>query len=119
MAETAIPVVDPEDLQRVYELFAKYPNHGIGARLLTRHCKPGEDVQVLCQRTYLLTILATAPDDIRKRLSPWLNEEGVWSAGASRVAARFPMDWYQRRVFYAEELDAFLKLLKAEGECGN
>lgn len=81
MAETAIPVVDPEDLQRVYELFAKYPNHGIGARLLTRHCKPGEDVQVLCQRTYLLTILATAPDDIRKRLSPWLNEEGVWSAG--------------------------------------
>ena len=39
--------------------------------------------------------------------------------GAFRVAARFPMDWYQRRVFYAEELDAFLKLLKAEGECGN
>jgi hypothetical protein len=120
MAAISIPEVDPVDLERVYEtrreLLARHPNHVIGTEFLAQHCKPGANIEALCQRASLLTIFATAPDEIRTRLVPWSKHEGAWDAAAFRVAARFPMDWYQRGMFCNEELEEFLKLLKTEGE---
>ena len=83
--------------------------------LLAQHCKPGADLEAVHRRMILLKIFEQVPDEgIRQRLSPWLKSDGAWSSVAFRVAARFPMDWLQRKTFYAEELEEFLSLLKAE-----
>lgn len=114
MDADSIPVVDPTDLEQFDQLEREVlPGYAIGEAIIKRRC-PNSDIDALRKRLVLLKALAMTPEDTRKRLSPWLNSDGAWSSAAFRVAARFPMDWLQRKEFYVEEFEEFLKQVSAE-----
>jgi hypothetical protein len=44
---TAIPAVDPTDLERIYELYRAHPGHAIGLKVWVNTCTPGADFEEL------------------------------------------------------------------------
>ena len=59
-----IPAVDPEDMQRVWPLFAFLDNQpqgtgatGIDAKWLAQHCSAGADITAICARVGLAKVL--------------------------------------------------------------
>src|SRR5215469_12594626 len=115
---TAIPVVDPEDLEKAYELVRTTPlDRAIGRRAFEATCKPGIDLEPLSRRLQFLHWLALSPNDgLKMRLAYWLRPERAWTAPAFRVAARLPMDWYGDSLFPTfEKLEEFVQQLKKEG----
>lgn len=114
MDKATIPSVDPADLERVYEFRRTTPpDRAIGITVFTN--TPGADIDAVCKRMSLLLILGNLPDDdLRQHLAPWIKNDGSWSPAAFRVAAKFPMGWLQRRKLYGEELEEFVRLIKAE-----
>jgi hypothetical protein len=118
MIKAAVPAVDPEDLEKAYELVRTTPpDHAIGDAVFTATCKPGVDLEPIGRRLRFLYWLAQSPNKgLRMRLLPWRRPEGVWTAPAFRVASRFPMDWYSDSTLPSiEELEEFIQQLKNEG----
>lgn len=112
MSTDSTAAVNPEDLEKYYNLCNE--GRSIGAAAFSHYFDGVVDPVAMPKRIMFLKMLTILPEDIRQRLSPWLKSDGSWAPATFRVAARFPMDWLQHKTFSMEELEEFLRQLRAE-----
>jgi hypothetical protein len=112
---TAIPVVDPVDLERMWAISRNNLGKSIGLAVYQKICKPGADFQANAHRITFLHMLACASNEVRNRLIPWLKPDLVWSESAFRAAAKLEIDYgFSPFLIEEKQLNEFIELIKKE-----
>ena len=82
--------MDPEDLKAVWDFsFEVGPGGAIDIILFERLCKPGADVQAVCYRSQMLSLVAMLIQT--EQLAP--SSDGTLDMKVFKAAAKMPLEW--------------------------
>lgn len=90
--------VDPEDLKTIWQmardLQARHAGQkvAIGFEVMKATCKPGANVQAVCYRSVMISVLKQFAQE---QLAPWA-KDGEISDAVFRTMATIPMEWIGR-----------------------
>jgi hypothetical protein len=116
-----VPVVDPADLKKVWDIFAKSEAQkahsgvsgavGIDRILFEAACRPGADVTAVWYRASMLELLCKVNNQVSHRVHGAKPDERVLT-----VAASFPMEKMQEGLSHVFPFDVqeFLKQIEAD-----
>jgi hypothetical protein len=92
---TQVPEVNPEDLKTVWEAFKQMgPGAQIDVIIFERLCKPGADVQAVCYRAQMMSLVARLIQT--QQLAP--NKDGSLDMKVFKAAAKMPLEWIETGV---------------------